>query len=56
MSQYPWPDASRFALRPEGVLLASPKSEVGKCDTDVQTLGAPTEDAHAALPSTMVRL
>ena len=47
---------TRFAVDPEGVLMTSPKSEVGKCDTDIQTLGAPTERAHAALPREMMRL
>lgn len=55
-SQFAWPRAARFALDPEGVLMTSPKSEEGKCDTDIQTLGAPTERAHASLPRTMLRL
>lgn len=56
VSQLPWPPGTRFAAHPEAVLLASPKSEVGKCDTDVQTLGRPTENAHARLPPTMMRM
>lgn len=46
-----WRALSRFALNPEAVLLASPKSEEGACDTDVQTVGehAPgSRPAHAA--------
>ena len=38
------------------VLLTSPKSEVGKCDTDVQTLGSPDREAHRMLPKNMLRL
>ena len=33
MSMHPWPKGSRWALIPEGTIITSPKSEVGKCDT-----------------------
>jgi GR25 family glycosyltransferase involved in LPS biosynthesis len=56
LSQYTWPPSSRFAVRPEGVLVTSPKSEVGKCDTDVQTLGQTTRMAHAKMPRSMLKL
>ena len=56
VSQMAWPRGSRFAIDPEGVLLTSPKSEEGKCDTDIQTLGKPSERAHAELPRSMLRL
>jgi hypothetical protein len=36
------------------VLAACPKSEDGACDTDVQSLGKPTERAHAAIPQSMM--
>ena len=51
-----WPAGTRFAAAPGAVLLTSPKSEVGKCDTDVQTLGARSERAHARFPEGMLRL
>ena len=38
------------------VLVACPKSEEGKCDTDVQTLGQPSQRAHAAMPKGMMIL
>jgi hypothetical protein len=50
LSQRGWPRSSRFALAPGGVLLSSPRSEEGACDTDVQTLGRPGVRAHAQLP------
>ena len=56
VSQMAWPPGSRFAIHPEAVLLTSPKSEEGKCDTDIQTLGKPSEMAHAQLPRNMLRL
>ena len=56
VSQYPWPTQSRFVVDPQAVLIASPKSEEGACDTDVQTLGKPHESAHAAMPSSMLLL
>ena len=51
----PWPKGARFALHP-AVLLTSPKSEVGACDTDVQTLGSPDREAHRLLPKSMMRM
>ena len=51
-----WPVGTRFAIHPEAVLLASPKSEEGACDTDVQSLGHPAKQAHRNLPQTMLRL
>lgn len=51
-----WPAASRFACAPDAVLLTAPKSEEGACDTDVQSLGDPAEEAHRALPEGMLRL
>ena len=56
VSQLPWGRGARFAIDPEGVLLTSPKSEEGECDTDIQCLGHPSEMAHAQLPRTMMRL
>ena len=56
LSRLAWPPGTRFALDPSGVLVTSPKSEEGACDTDIQTLGARDEAAHAKLPSTMLRL
>ena len=56
VSQLPWGRGARFAIDPEGVLLTSPKSEEGQCDTDIQCLGHPSEMAHAQLPRTMMRL
>ena len=56
VSQMPWPKDTRFCVDPNGVLLTSPKSEEGACDTDIQTLGRQSEKAHAALPRTMMRL
>ena len=50
LGQCQWPAGVRFALAPEAVLLTSPRSEDGECDTDVQTLGKPGVSAHAALP------
>jgi GR25 family glycosyltransferase involved in LPS biosynthesis len=54
VSLYPWPAGSRFILDPQAVLAACPKSEDGACDTDVQSLGKPTERAHAAIPQSMM--
>ena len=51
-----WPRGARFAIDPEAVLLTSPKSEEGACDTDIQTLGRPSEQAHAELPRDMLRM
>lgn len=51
-----WPRGSRFAVAGGNCLLASPKSEAGACDTDVQMLGDPAREAHAALPRGMMRL
>mmetsp|Transcript_59749 Transcript_59749/g.129493 ORF Transcript_59749/g.129493 Transcript_59749/m.129493 type:complete len:217 (+) Transcript_59749:422-1072(+) len=48
-----WPASSRFALSPDAVLLTSPKSELGACDTDVQTLGSATKSSHEHLPASM---
>ena len=56
VSQMPWPKGTRFCIDPNGVMLTSPKSEEGACDTDIQTLGRPREKAHADLPRTMMRL
>jgi len=56
VSQYAWPAASRYVVDPQAVLLASPKSEEGACDTDVQTLGQPTKRAHASMPRSMLLL
>jgi len=56
LSRRKWKKGSRFALSPDGVLLTSPRSEDGKCDTDVQTLGEPEADAHLHLPKEMLRL
>ena len=42
-------EGSRFAADPSAVLLTSPKSEEGACDTDIQTLGKQSEHAHAEL-------
>ena len=56
VSQLPWPRGSRFAADPSAVLLTSPKSEEGACDTDIQTLGKQSEHAHAELPRSMLRL
>ena len=44
-----WRPLARFALSPEAVLVHSPKSEEGECDTDVQSLGRPTELPHKRL-------
>ena len=51
LGQRRWPRSSRFALSPDAVLLTSPRSEDGACDTDVQTLGERGVSAHAALPA-----
>ena len=56
VSRQPWPKGTRFCIDPKGVLLTSPKSEEGACDTDIQTLGAPLEKAHRELPKSMIRL
>lgn len=56
VSQHTWPAKSRFVVSPQAVLVASPKSEEGACDTDVQTLGPPSKRAHANLPKTMLVL
>jgi GR25 family glycosyltransferase involved in LPS biosynthesis len=55
LSQRAWPRSSRFALAPGGVLLSSPRSEEGECDTDVQTLGQPGVRAHEQLPTDWLR-
>ena len=54
LSKRNWPRGSRFALKIDEVLLTSPRSEDGACDTDVQTLGPPGVDAHANLPADML--
>ena len=51
-----WRVGSRFALSPEAVLVHSPKSEEGACDTDVQTLGDDSKKAHNSLLPNMLRL
>ena len=56
MSMHPWPRGSRWAVMSEGSLIISPKSEVGKCDTDVQTLGSPKVEAHERMPNQMLRM
>lgn len=56
MSAIAWPAASRFACAPDAVLLTAAKSEEGACDTDIQTLGKPSEHAHTQLPRQMLRL
>jgi len=50
LAQRKWPKGSRFALAPDAVLLTSPRSEDGACDTDVQTLGEPGVVAHSQVP------
>lgn len=55
LSQRAWSRSSRFALAPGGVLLSSPRSEEGACDTDVQTLGQPGVRVHAQLPDDWLR-
>ena len=55
LSQRSWPRGSRFALDVDAVLLTSPRSEDGACDTDVQTLGEAGVDAHENLPAGMLR-
>ena len=44
-----WPIGSRFILYPDAVMLDSPRSEDGACDTDVQTLGSEDKKAHGGL-------
>ena len=39
----------RYGAHPECSLLASPRSEDGACDTDVQTLGKADVLAHTSL-------
>ena len=56
LNMHPWPSGARFACAPDAVLLTAPKSEEGACDTDVQTLGPPGEEAHRSLPKGMMRL
>ena len=51
-----WGPGTRFVAQPNAVLLSSPKSEVGSCDTDVQTLGAKGEHAHTRLPPGMLKM
>ena len=51
-----WRPMSRFALSPEAVLVHSPKSEEGPCDTDVQTLGDGAKRAHGAMLPGMLLL
>ena len=51
-----WEPGTRFAVAPDAVLLTSPKSESGSCDTDVQTLGVDGAQAHANFPEGMLRL
>ena len=51
LGQRRWPRSSRFALKEDAVLLTSPRSEDGACDTDVQTLGERGVSAHKALPA-----
>lgn len=51
-----WRVGSRFALSPEAVLVHSPKSEEGACDTDVQTLGHEAKRAHSGLLPNMLKL
>ncbi len=51
-----WSAGQRFVLNPQAVLITSPKSEEGACDTDVQTLGHPSKEAHVAMPKSMVRI
>ena len=56
LGKRPWPRQTRFALDPKAVLLTSPRSEDGTCDTDVQTLGSSDAEAHANLPEEMLRM
>lgn len=56
MCGHQWGAGARFVVSPQAVLLTSPKSEEGACDTDVQTLGSPEREAHRAMPASMVRL
>lgn len=49
-----WRVGSRFALSPDAVLLHSPKSEEGHCDTDVQSLSDGKTKAHGQLPKGML--
>ncbi len=52
-----WRNMSRYALSPEAVLVHSPKSEEGGCDTDVQTLSAEgAGKAHGAMLPHMLLL
>lgn len=51
-----WGPSSRFALNPEAVLIHSPKSEDGACDTDVQVLGDECKKAHAKMLPSMLLL
>ncbi len=51
-----WRPMSRYALSPEAVLVHSPKSEEGGCDTDVQTLSDGDKKAHAAMLPNMLLL
>ena len=51
-----WRAGSRYALSPEAVLVHSPKSEEGGCDTDVQTLSDGSKKAHTGMPHGMLVL
>ncbi|KAL1524133.1 hypothetical protein AB1Y20_019042 [Prymnesium parvum] len=51
-----WAPGTRYAVSPDAVLITSPKSEVGRCDTDVQTLGPKGVSAHDRFPTNMLRL
>ena len=48
MKSHAW-RGGRYGTHPECSLLASPRSEDGACDTDVQTLGKADVLAHTSL-------
>lgn len=51
-----WRAMSRFTVSPDSVLVHSPKSEEGDCDTDVQSLGASDKKAHGSMQKGMLVL
>lgn len=53
MGMRDWRPMARFALSPEAVLVHSPKSEEGECDSDVQTLSDGKGRAHSLMKANM---